>query len=140
MVFQVPSKPCHDQILMCRKAVICGRLSRWRKPSSRPFPQAHPLPPAPFRAGAVAHVEAACLFKRREKKKRRKLNGFSERVNGCCDSSFLVRSGKAEGGGILFSDTSKASLQLRRHMRGISHCVLVQQNPFSSLNSILLSL
>lgn len=37
-------------------------------------------------------------------------------------------------------DTSKALLQLGRHMQGISHCILVQQNPFSSLNSILLSL
>lgn len=40
----------------------------------------------------------------------------------------------------MFSDTSKALLQFQRHMQGISHCVLVQQNPFSSLNSILLSL
>lgn len=35
----------------------------------------------------------------------------------------------------MFSDTSKASFQLRRHMQGISHRVSAQQNPFSSLNS-----
>lgn len=94
--------------------MICWRLGRWRKQNPNPFLRLLLLTHCWFRR--LSLMWKPRVYLEAKQKRQRKPSGFSERVNGCCDSSFLLRSGKAEGGGMMLSDTSKALFQLWRHM------------------------